>query len=221
MTPNSGISHPIYARLYDRLNRGAETSLFPPHREYLTADLRGSVLDVGIGTGSMVPYYADARARGDRFDLHAVEPDPHMRQQAMAAAETADVPVEFVNARAERLPFSRDSFDIVICSLVLCSVADLEMALSEVRRVLIDDGEFRFFEHVQSAGTRGTVEALVSPLWRPVVGGCHIDRRTHERIEQRFAILEMETLDIGTIETFPVNRFVRGRAGSSTPDPGP
>lgn len=216
MPSESDISHPIFARLYDRLNRGAEETLFPPHREYLVADLHGAVLDIGIGTGSMVPYYAAARTRGEQFDVHAVEPDPHMRRQAVQAAESMDVAVSFVDARVEKLPYPDDTFDIVVCSLVLCSVEHLDSALSEIARVLCADGEFRFFEHVQSEGLRGDVEALVSPVWRPVVAGCHIDRRTDERIRERFHVVAFDVLDIGTLDTFPVRRFVRGRARPSS-----
>lgn len=209
-----GISHPIYARLYNLLNRGAEEKVFPPHREYLTADLAGDILDIGIGTGSMIDYYVEARERGDRFTLHAIEPDRHMRQQAIETANAAGLQIDITGDRAERLSYPDDSFDLVICSLVLCSVRDVDKSLSEISRALRPDGEFRFFEHVRSDGLRGSVESALSPIWRPIVAGCHIDRRTGARIADWFEIFGLETFDIGTVDTFPARRFVRGRAKS-------
>lgn len=212
MTNEGEINHPVHAKLYDRLNAGAEEKVFPPHRNYLAAGLEGDVLDVGIGTGSMIPYYVASRQQGSAFDLRAIEPDPDMRRQAMEAAHSAEIPVEITTGRAEQTPYPDDSFDVVICSLVLCSVEDLEDALSEIARVLRPEGEFRFFEHVRSDGVRGTIESFVSPVWRPVAAGCRIDRRTGDRIAERFEPIEIDRFDIGTLDTFPARRFVRGRA---------
>lgn len=168
----------------------------------------------------MLPYYADARHRGDRFELRAIEPDPHMRRQAEQTAVAVGLTVDIDEARAEKLPYPDGTFDVVICSLVLCSVEDVGEALSEVERVLHDDGELRFFEHIQSEGLRGRLETLVSPVWRPIVAGCRIDRRTDDHIQDRFDVSDMEAFDIGTLAVFPVRRFVRGRVHKLSAPPG-
>jgi ubiquinone/menaquinone biosynthesis C-methylase UbiE len=48
------------------------------------------------------------------------------------------------------LPVPEASFDTVVVTLVLCSVADPARALSEIRRVLSQDGRLLFLEHVRA-----------------------------------------------------------------------
>lgn len=212
MTGDGPISHPVFARLYDRLNRSSEASLFPDHRRYLSAGLSGTVLEIGVGTGAMFPYYHEVARTEPDLELHGIEPDPHMRRQAVDRAGELDLAIALVEARAEALPFDDQVFDHVIAPLSLCSVARLEAGLEEIGRVLEPAGELRFFEHVRSPGLRGRVQGVASPYWRPLAGGCHIDRRTDRRIGERFDLQEYEVFDIGDIGTFPVKRFVRGRA---------
>lgn len=185
----------------------ADLVLEAPGRRATLVNL--DVLDLGSGTGAMLPYYATNRT-GRR--LTGVEPDPTMLRRAAAKADRLDVDCEFVHGRTEALAFPADRFDVVVASLVLCSVDDLVSALQEIERVLAPDGEFRFFEHVRSAGLRGRAESAVAPYWRPLAGGCRIDRRTDEAIRERFDVTDFTTHDIGSVHTFPVRRFVRGRA---------
>jgi ubiquinone/menaquinone biosynthesis C-methylase UbiE len=81
--------------------------------------------------------------------------------------------------RVEELELTDASVDAVVCSFVLCSVAEQAAALAEVRRVLRPDGRFVFAEHVAApAGTwvrRGqNLTAAVAGLF----GGCRPNRET-------------------------------------------
>ncbi len=202
--------HRLLATLYDPVTWVAERTLFRPHREYLTADLDGRVLDLGAGTGAMFPYFADAIEGGANFKLHAIEPDPHMRRRAVKRAERLGLDVDVQSARAESLPYPDDSFDVVIASLVFCTIPGVEEALDEVARVLRPDGEFRFFEHVAADGWRGGFQQVLAPLWCRLAGGCHLTRRTTEAFVavEEFEVLEIERLSTGVP---PVAPFVRGR----------
>lgn len=201
-------SHPWFARLYDPVMRASEERLFPPHREYLARDLEGEVLDLGAGTGAMLPYYEGAIRSGDA-DVTVLEPDPHMREQAVERARDLDIDVTVSDARAESLPFPDDSFDLVVASIVFCTIPEPEAALDEAARVLRPGGEFRFLEHVAEKGWRRFLQRALDPLWRRVAGGCHPARRTGEVFadHQGFTVAEMERLRLGV---FPVRPFVRG-----------
>ena len=61
------------------------------------------------------------------------------------------IPVDVVAGTADDLPAADGSFDAVVVSLVLCSVADVPAALAEMRRVLKPGGELRVFEHVRAS----------------------------------------------------------------------
>ena len=86
---------------------------------------------------------------------------------------------EVVRADAEALPFPDASFDTVVSTLVLCTVADLARSLAEVRRVLAPGGRLLFLEHVRHPEpARARRQARLTPLQRRVACGCHLDRAT-------------------------------------------
>lgn len=201
-------SHPWFARLYDPVMRASEERLFPPHREYLARNLSGDVLDLGAGTGAMLPYYEEP-VRSGAATVTLLEPDPHMRERAVASAQERDLDVTVSDARAESLPFADDSFDMVVASMVFCTVSDPHAALDEVARVLRPGGEFRFLEHVAEDGPLRAVQRILAPLWRRVAGGCHLTRRTGALFgnHQAFSVTDIERFHLGI---FPVRPFVRG-----------
>jgi SAM-dependent methyltransferase len=113
-----------------------------------------------------------------------LEPEPRLFAKATSAASAAAVPVTVVPSAIETLSAAKP-FDAVVCALVLCSVAELGRALSQIRSVLKHGGELRFLEHVASAGWPGRVQRLAdATVWPRLSGNCH----THRDIER--AIVE-------------------------------
>lgn len=159
-------------RLYDLFARLGERRGFADVRARLVADLEGDVLEIGAGTGLTLPHYRRA-AR-----VVAVEPTPSMAARLRTRANEAPVPVEVVDARAEHLPFPDASFDHVVCALVLCSVADLEAALAEIRRVLRPEGTLVLLEHVRGTGRVARWQDRLTPIHRRIMDGCHLNRET-------------------------------------------
>ena len=213
-TDDTDIDHPWVATLYEALT--PIEWLFRPHREYLAADLSGRVLDLGAGTGRMFEPVLEATAAGDSADdnsgpveYHAIEPDPNMRRRATRCARDIGMAVDLRDARAEALPYPDDSFDVVLSSVVFCTIQDPDAALEEVARVLRPDGEFRFFEHVRADGWRERGQNLCNPAWKRVAGGCNLNRATVERFvgHDAFDVIEVERLSMGI---FPATPFVRG-----------
>ena len=144
----------------------------PPTPTRLLAGLSGHVVEIGAGTGATFAAYPPRVC-----DVLAVEPNPERRAPARAAAAAAPVPITVVDGVAERLPVADHSADAVVCSLVLCTVADVPTALAEIRRVLRPDGELRFFEHVVAPrGPLRVLQRLAGPLWPHLADGCHPDR---------------------------------------------
>ncbi len=184
-----------------------ERFILPSHREYLVSELSGRVLDLGAGTGALFPYFADQQARTDNLDVHAIEPDPHMRRQAQEAADELDLDVTIADGRGELLPYEDRSLDAVIASLVFCTIPDPDAALSEVARVLRPGGEFRFLEHVRADGVMGRVHDTLAPVWHVAAGGCHLNRETGNRFQEddRFALVEFNRY------SSPFTPLIRGR----------
>src|SRR5215208_4243963 len=179
--------HPIFAALYDPVGASMERRWMGGRRRRLLAGARGTVLEIGGGTGANLAHYRDV----DRVVV--AEPDPFMRRRLDQKLEDARVSVEISAAGAEELPFSDGSFDTVVSTLVLCTVPDQESALDEVRRVLCPGGRLLFIEHVRAAGSTARWQDRLEPLWGRFLGGCHPNRDTVAAIEK--AGFEIETFE--------------------------
>ncbi|EMA27828.1 class I SAM-dependent methyltransferase [Haloarcula japonica] len=201
-------SSPLFAAIYDPATALVERTLLRPHREYLVANLDGTVLDLGAGTGAMFPYFESVATASTEF--HAIEPDPYMRRQAAEKAKAQATPVRIESSPAEALSYDDESFDIVIASMVFCTIPDIESAVKEVARVLKPGGELRFFEHVIDDGWRAGLQSALAPLWKRLAGGCHLTRQTGTRLvaDRSFDVVEIERLNLGVT---PIRPFVRGR----------
>lgn len=199
---------PLKARIYDFGMRLAGSRM-DACRKALVAEARGHVLELGIGTGQNVRFYdSDARVIG-------VEPDRAMLQAAVARAATAAASVQLVLGLGEALPFRNDTFDQVVASLVLCSVASPAQTLSEVRRVLKPGGQLRFYEHVRSESAGwARVQDLAAPVWRRLADGCWPNRQTVAAIRQAgFEVESIEGFSLGPHLTRPQVLGVARREG--------
>ncbi|MFZ5815266.1 MAG: class I SAM-dependent methyltransferase [Bacillota bacterium] len=199
--------HPVLAAIYDRVMSGFERTEGLGWRKQVLAGCRGRVLDLGCGTGANFPVWQGIEA----LELHATEPDPHMLRRARARAARLGLAVTFAGAPAERLPYPDGFFDAVVTTLVLCTVADPARAIAEVARVLKPGGEFRFMEHVRAGGRMGWWQDRLTPLWRRVSGGCHLNRETGRAIAEAFVDVTWEAVE----RSFPVGRILLGRARKS------
>ncbi len=168
--------HRIFAAVWDRRVRHESAKMATARREVVSS-ATGRVLEIGVGVGANWRYLpADA-------DYSGVEPDEFMVERARRNATEQHRTIDLHVAPAEALPFDDETFDTVIVTLTLCSVADLELALSEARRVLRPGGELRFWEHVRPSGrVTGPLFDAVNPVWKRIGAGCHLNRRTAEAV---------------------------------------
>ena len=163
----------------------------------LVRDLDGDVLEIGCGTGSNFEYYP-AGAR-----VIATDYNEHMLPKARAAADAAAASVELRLADAGALPFDDASFDAAVSRLVLCSVPDLNQALSELRRVLRPGGALRIFEHVRSdRAWVAAMQRIANPAWGLVGDGCRLNRDTVSAV--RAAGFEVQREELRQVSASPV-----------------
>lgn len=178
----------FFNRNYDRLMEPVERRSFRAVRERLLPQVQGAVLEIGAGTGVNFPCYRDA----DR--VVAIEPDAVMLRAAAARARASRVPIELIQAGAERLPFPADQFDTVVGTLVFCTIPDPVAALREIRRVCKPGGKLVLFEHVKMEHPAlGLLQEGLTPIWKRMCGGCHLNRNTLRLVEEAgFRILRTE-----------------------------
>jgi ubiquinone/menaquinone biosynthesis C-methylase UbiE len=167
----------VKERFYDRLNGSLDRKGLAERRERLVGSLTGDVLEVGAGTGLNVPRYRCARR------IVAVEPDHQYLRRLRARAADAAIPVEVIQASAETLPLPDDSFDHVVTCISLCSVTDIDAALTQIHRVLRPRGSLMFLEHIRDSGRLGHWQHRLTPLQRRIADNCHLDRDTPAAIQ--------------------------------------
>jgi ubiquinone/menaquinone biosynthesis C-methylase UbiE len=95
------------------------------------------VLDVACGTGVVARLAAARVAPGGA--VTGVDLTPGMLAVARAGGAT-DVPVQWLEGNAERLPVPDESYDLALCSLGAQFFADRPAALAQIRRVLVPGG---------------------------------------------------------------------------------
>lgn len=179
--------HRWHAAIYNFVNRRLEAKVLSKFRPLIAGEASGRILEIGAGTGANFAYYPSAS------NVVAVEPDPFMLRRARKQADELGLEVEFRQALAEALPFDDRTFDTVVATLVFCTVTDPDRAFAEVKRVLKPDGTFRFIEHVRASdGLAVRAQNVLTPLWRRIGAGCHLNRPTVESIEAAgFEITEL------------------------------
>jgi ubiquinone/menaquinone biosynthesis C-methylase UbiE len=194
-----GDGHPWLAKTLDVVMRPMY-----PARRLVVPGATGKVLEVGVGTGLNFGLYADVAT------LDGVDPDPYMLERARARAADASFPVTLHQTGAERMPFADGHFDTAVVTFSLCTIPDPAAALREVRRVLRAGGRLLFVEHTCSiqpfvAG----VQHVLTPLWKKIGGGCHLDRRAVELMRAAgFHVERSEAVWRERWTLFPVYRGV-------------
>ena len=159
---------------------GTDFAACDASRAAVLGSLTGTVLEIGAGAGANFGYFRpDIRWLG-------LEPDPGRRRDLARAAAAHGQHAPVIAAPAEQIPLADASVDAVAATLVLCSVADQDQVLAEVRRVLRPGGRFAFFEHV--AAPRGTwsrrLQHWVAPVTRRLDAGCDPGRETWRAIRE-------------------------------------
>lgn len=178
-----------------------------PYRERVISAAEGRVLEVGIGSGLNLALYPQ---KVD--EIVGLEPAHRLIGMAREAAGSARLKATLIQGSAESIPLDRNSIDTVVTTWTLCTIPDPMGALLEIRRVLRTSGQLLFVEHglAPDEGIRRW-QNRVTPIWKRVAGGCHLDRPIRDLIEK--AGFQITQLDMGYTEgprlmTF----FYQGRA---------
>jgi ubiquinone/menaquinone biosynthesis C-methylase UbiE len=177
----------VFPRLIDLAMRDEAAA---KRRAALIPTARGSVLEIGIGSGLNLPLYSPAVTR-----LRGVDTSEELLAMARRKVGGVAFPVELVCQSAERLRLDSGSIDTVVSTWVLCSIPNPLGALREMRRVLKTDGRLLFVEHGFSPDAKVHAwQRRLNPLWRRIGGGCNLDRKIDELIRSAgFRIAQLET----------------------------
>jgi ubiquinone/menaquinone biosynthesis C-methylase UbiE len=123
-----------YDRRWARYNRASLALLRP----WIEGRDLGRVVDVGCGTGNLLPLLMDSAGRMD--GCVGVDLSPEMLRMARGKARGGAGEAGFVAADAARLPLRVASFDTAVSASVLHYWDDARSGLAEIRRVLRPGG---------------------------------------------------------------------------------
>lgn len=183
------------APVYDKRIGFFERRLFEGGREWVCSRARGATLEIAVGTGRNLPFYADD------VPLTGIELSEAMLALARARAGELGRDADLRSGDAQALDFPDATFDTVTCTISLCSIPDDAAAIREVRRVLRPGGRFVAMEHVRSPALPvRALQRAIDPLTVRFEGD-HVAREPLDHLRREgFRIDELERLKWGIVE---------------------
>lgn len=177
----------LYSRLvacfYNRIMKRLEEQVFQKRRQKILENIQGNVLEIGAGTGINFSLYP--------VGTHVIACEPsaamlryaHERLDKEKSGIRTDIELVHAGTGDEELEayVPAGGFDAIVCTLVLCTVSDLDKTLETIKKWLKPGGTLHILEHIQSEkpGKR-FFQNFFNPLWRHLAEGCNLNRQTDE-----------------------------------------
>jgi ubiquinone/menaquinone biosynthesis C-methylase UbiE len=174
----------LFPRLMDRAMSGENLAQY---RRSLLQNVRGDILEIGLGTGLNLAHYPDSVQR-----ITSVDINPGMSALAQTRAHTAGITIDLQVLSGEQLPMAEATFDTVVSTWTLCSIPDVAQAIAEVHRVLKPGGQFFFIEHgLSNVPSVQTWQHRLTPIQRVIGDGCHLDRDIAQLVRKTFSQVDL------------------------------
>ncbi len=160
------------------------------YRQTTMANVKGDVLEIGFGTGLNLSYYPEAIHK-----IVTVDANPAVDRLARKRIQMSPITVDNRILNGEHLPMTDGTFDSVVSTFTLCSITNIEQAISEIHRVLKPGGKFFFVEHGLSNEPRIQVwQNRLTPIQKVIGDGCHLNRNIRQLIEHEFDTLTIQEM---------------------------
>lgn len=154
--------------------------IYGAYKRDLFHDLKGTVVEIGPGTGINFNYLPPG------ITWLGIEPNEAFHKILRKQATEKGIHATLLTGDAAKIPLADNSADAVLCTLVLCSVPDPVSAIADMKRVLKPGGKLIFIEHVAAPKKSGLrfLQDTLNPVNRAVADGCNCNRETWGYIEQ-------------------------------------
>lgn len=167
-----------------------------------------TIVEIGAGYGANFRYLRPGTK------VIAIEPKKSFNELLRRRAKRYGLDLEIHNSGAENMDLISESVDMVIGSLVLCSVETPVNVLFEIRRVLKEDGKYVFIEHVKADRHSWIcrTQHFAKTPWKWFFDGCDLTRETGKIIQNElFSNVQMEEFKSKTV-FIPIIPHVSGFA---------
>jgi ubiquinone/menaquinone biosynthesis C-methylase UbiE len=180
---------------YDREIGVLDRRIFGDSREWACSQASGEVLEVAVGTGLNLPFYAEG------VTVTGLDISEHMLGLARSRTQQLGRDVTLRQGSAHTLPFGDASFDTVVCTLGLCAIPDHEAAVSEMVRVLRPGGRLILVDHVASSSRIArSVQWLVERVTIPMAGEHFLRRPLHLVQARGLEVEQRQRFKLGLVE---------------------
>jgi ubiquinone/menaquinone biosynthesis C-methylase UbiE len=161
---------------------------FSDYRQQVLSQVSGDVLEIGFGTGLNLPHYPNQIEK-----VTTIDANPGMNSLAEKRIQASSLQVDNKVLNGENLPMPDNSFDSVVSTWTLCSIANVDQALQEIHRVLKPGGKFFFIEHGLSEEENIQVwQNRLTPLQKVIGDGCHFNRNIEQLVKNHFHTVTLE-----------------------------
>ncbi len=190
------------AKIYDIFEQPMELMSLKKWRMDIAKDLKGKVLEVGVGTGKNIPYYPED------INITAIDFSGKMLEKAREKAKNFTKKVELIQMDVQDMGFADNEFDMVFTTCVFCSVPDPIKGLMEIKRVCKPDGKIIMIEHVRS---EKKVLGIIMDIFNPItvsLYGANINRQTIDNVRRAgFPDVKVKNLSGDIVKKIVINNI--------------
>ncbi|XP_054882854.1 putative methyltransferase-like protein 7A [Poeciliopsis prolifica] len=195
---------------YNKIMHNKKTELFRSLSEFTKPGQKLTLLEIGCGSGANFEFYPPG------CKVICTDPNPHFKKYLEKSMKQNDHLTfdQFVVASGEDMASVKDeSADVVVCTLVLCTVGDIPQTLREAHRILRPGGAFFFMEHVVADPLTWSYffQHVLQPAWYYFGDGCEVTRETWKYLEEA-GFSELKLRHIQAKLMFMINPHIIGYA---------
>lgn len=162
--------------------------LLSEYRKQVLSEVSGEILEIGFGTGLNLSHYPE-----NVENITTIDANAGMNFLANKRIKASSITIEHRVLNGENLAMKDESFDSVVSTWTLCSIAKVDQALEEIDRVLKPGGKFFFIEHGLSNQPKVQVwQNRLNPLQKIIADGCHLNRNIRQIIQKKFKTVSLE-----------------------------